>query len=149
MYAMADMKVGNVGAGRGPAQTRKTRKTSESSSAFSETLREAADTVGAESAGSVVGAAPVGGILSVQEVGDAADGRSRGLLIEYGDDLIDRLEEIRLGLLLGTISKDRLAELAHNMRQHRQESDDPVLNEIIDEIELRSEVEIAKLTRGI
>ncbi|MBT7147638.1 MAG: flagellar assembly protein FliX [Rhodospirillales bacterium] len=146
---MADMKVGNVGAGRGPTATRKNRKTSESGSAFSETLREAADTGGAEGASGVVGVAPVGGILSVQEVGDATDGRSRGLVIDYGDDLLDRLEEIRLGLLLGTISKDRLAELAQRMRQQRLESDDPTLTQIFDEIELRSEVEIAKLTRDI
>ena len=146
---MADMKISNVGAGRGPAATRKTRKSSESGSVFSETLRDAAHAGGVEGAGGVTGVAPVGGLLSVQEVGDATDGRSRGLLMEYGDDLLDRLEEIRLGLLLGTISKDRLAELAQRMRQHRQESDDPVLGEIIDEIELRSEVEIAKLTRDI
>lgn len=146
---MADMKIGNVGAGRGPAATRKASKSSASGPAFSETLRDAADASGVEGAGGVTGVTSVGGLLSVQEVGDATDGRSRGLLMEYGDDLLDRLEEIRLGLLLGTISKDRLAELAQRMRQHRQESDDPVLGEIIDEIELRSEVEIAKLTRNI
>jgi hypothetical protein len=37
--------------------------------------------------------------------------------------------------------------LAQRLRQKRQQSDDPKLNAIIDEIELRAEVEIAKLTR--
>ncbi|MAF95486.1 MAG: hypothetical protein CMM60_07000 [Rhodospirillaceae bacterium] len=32
----------------------------------------------------------------VQEVPDATDGRSRGLLKQYGDDLLDRLDELRL-----------------------------------------------------
>ncbi len=146
---MADMKVNNVGAGRGPAATRKSQKSTESNSSFSDTLREAAESGDVEGTGSVVGVASVGGLLSVQEVGDATDGRSRGLLIDYGGDLLDHLEDIRLGLLLGSISKDRLTDLAQRMRQHRQESDDPVLNEIIDEIELRSEVEIAKLTRDL
>jgi hypothetical protein len=35
------------------------------------------------------------------------------------------------------------------MRAHRRETEDPNLNEIIDEIELRAEVEIAKLTRDM
>ncbi|MAF94951.1 MAG: hypothetical protein CMM60_04265 [Rhodospirillaceae bacterium] len=37
--------------------------------------------------------------------------------------------------------------LARKLRQKRQDSDDPRLNEIIDEIELRAEVEVAKPTR--
>ena len=146
---MADIKVNNVGVGRGAASTRKTRKSADGGASFSDTLRGAAETSASTGAGGVTGVAAVGGILSVQEVDDATDGKSRGLLMNYGDDLLDRLEEIRLGLLLGTISKDRLADLAQRMRQHRQDVDDPKLNEIIDEIELRSEVEIAKLTRGL
>jgi len=39
--------------------------------------------------------------------------------------------------------------LAQSMRQQRRQSDDPQLNQIIDEIELRAEVEIAKLTRVV
>ena len=50
---------------------------------------------------------------------------------------------------MGTVSKDRLADLAQQMRQKMQEIDDPKLIEIINEIELRSEVEIAKLTRNL
>jgi hypothetical protein len=35
------------------------------------------------------------------------------------------------------------------VRAGKKKSDDPKLNEIVDEIELRAEVEIAKLTRDI
>ncbi len=41
----------------------------------------------------------------------------------------------------------KLVDIAQMMRTQRQTTDDPRLNEIIDEIELRAEVEIAKLTR--
>jgi len=64
-------------------------------------------------------------------------------------ELLDKLEDIRLGLLLGAIPKDNLSDLAHRMREKKQQVDDPGLLEIIDEIELRAEVEIAKLTRGV
>ena len=70
-------------------------------------------------------------------------------MFQYGDDLLNRLDDLRLAILDGVLSKDKLTELAHNLRQKRQNSDDPKLNEIIDEIELRVEVEVAKLTRDL
>ncbi|MDA1090901.1 MAG: hypothetical protein O3A85_11400 [Proteobacteria bacterium] len=73
----------------------------------------------------------------------------KGILLQYGNDLLSHLDGLRMAILDGVLSKDKLTELAHNLRQKRQNSDDPRLNEIIDEIELRAEVEVAKLTRGL
>jgi len=86
-------------------------------------------------------------VFAVQANADATDHRSRGLVVGYGNDLLNRLEQIRLGLLVGRISKERLQEMARRLREKRQTSDDPRLEELIKEIELRAEVEIAKLTR--
>jgi hypothetical protein len=65
----------------------------------------------------------------------------------HAEDVLDRLEALRAWILVGAMPKDKLVELAQRLRAQRQRSDDPRLNEIIDEIELRAEVEIAKLTR--
>ena len=89
----------------------------------------------------------VDGLLSVQAAQTATDHRSRGLLMSYGDDLLERLDQIRLAMLQGTMSKERLQDLARILREKRADSDDPRLNDLIGEIELRAEVEIAKLTR--
>jgi len=144
---MADMKVNGVGAGRNTASTRKTKKTSTSGGSFSDTLKGTAESMETVSAGGIGGVSSVSSIIAVQEVPDSMDERSKGLMIAYGDDLLDRLEELRLGLLLGSIPKENLADLAHRMREKKQHVDDPALKDIIDEIELRAEVEIAKLTR--
>ncbi len=146
---MADMKIGNVGAGRGAAASSKTRKTVVSGGSFSETLKETAESVEQGAVGGVGGVSSVGAIISVQEVPDSTEERSRGLLMAYGDDLLGQLDDLRVGLLTGSIPKDDLADLAHRMREKKQHVDDPRLTEIIDEIELRAEVEIAKLTRGL
>jgi hypothetical protein len=84
----------------------------------------------------------VDALLSLQEVGDAATGRSKGL--QRAGDLLDRLEEIRMGLLTGALSRENLQELARGVRQRRGETDDPKLTEILDQIELRAAVELAK-----
>lgn len=93
----------------------------------------------------VGGPAAVGGVdalLALQEVADAATGRSKGLA--RANDLLDRLDEIRHGLLMGALSRDGLQDLARAVRQQRSETADPKLGEILDEIELRAAVELAK-----
>lgn len=146
---MSDMKVDKVGGSGRTDGAKKARKSGGSGEAFAEKLRETAESVGGGGADGVGSVAQVGSILSVQEVPDSTEGRSRGLLLKYGDELLDRLDDIRIGLLVGSIPKDDLAELARKMREKRHECDDPQLNELIEEIELRSEVEIAKLTRDV
>ena len=59
--------------------------------------------------------------------------------------MLDELEQIRLGLLLGAIPRARLEQLAQMVRARREQLDDAKLIAILDEIELRAAVELAKL----
>lgn len=140
------MKVSNVGSSRsvsGPRRTQSAGKGGE----FAAQLREAA---GVEEAAAVTESSAMVGVDSIllaQGVGDATEERQRRMARQYGEDLLDKLERIRREILAGEVSKDRLMNLAQAMRAHRARTTDPYLNSIIDEIELRAEVEIAKLTR--
>jgi len=62
--------------------------------------------------------------------------------------ILDRLEDIRQGLLVGAISKPRLEELAGTIKETRESALDPVMSDILDEIELRAKIELAKLEGG-
>ncbi len=93
--------------------------------------------------GSVAPGNAVDGLLALQEVPDAADGRSKGLA--RGADLLDRLDEIRHALLRGAISRERLAELHRCVLAKKTVVDDARLGAILDEIDLRASVELAKL----
>jgi hypothetical protein len=111
---------------------------------FAENLRVEDEADTASSA--VSGASAMAGIealFALQEVPDAATERKRA--VGRGNRILDRLEDLRMGLLLGHIGRDRLAELAHLAREGSQNVADPVLREILLEIELRAEVELAKL----
>ena len=59
--------------------------------------------------------------------------------------ILDRLEDIRQGLLIGAISKPRLEELAGTIKETRESALDPEMGDILDEIELRAKIELAKL----
>ena len=92
---------------------------------------------------------PVGPVLAAQEAAPAGDDQGRRHMHRHGEDILDRLDEIRHDILIGAVPKERLANLAQLLRARRQSVDDEKLIQIIDEIELRAEVEIAKLTRKI
>jgi hypothetical protein len=87
--------------------------------------------------------AAVENLLSLQEVSDGLGGRRRG--VARGEKLLDALDELRHGLLLGTVPRGRLAALAQLAGEAAPLVDDPRLSEILGEIELRAAVELAKL----
>jgi hypothetical protein len=86
-------------------------------------------------------------VLAVQESADSTQGRARQRARERGLKMLDYLEEVRLGLLLGIVPRDKLEQLAQMVRAKREQVDDPVLTAILDDIELRAAVELAKLSR--
>lgn len=89
------------------------------------------------------GVAGIQGLLALQEVDDAAARASRGK--RRAEALLDALDELRHGLLIGAIPRDKLIELARTVQARRGGVDDPRLAEILDEIDLRAQVELAKL----
>ncbi|CAA7618598.1 flagellar assembly protein FliX [Magnetospirillum sp. UT-4] len=143
------MKVSGVGSGSPVGGTRRADKTDGKKGEFKQALVDAMDSmeeVHAAEAPSALGA--MDAVLLVQSVGDAPEREARQRMIRHGEHILDRLEDIRHGLLLGTVPESKLVELAQMVRNRRDTCTDPRLAALLDEIELRAEVEIAKLSRG-
>ena len=86
-------------------------------------------------------------IFAAQLADEGVEREARKRLMKRGETLLEKLEEIRDGLLAGSISKERLIEISRLVKDRKPECADPRLTEIIGEIELRVEVELAKLTK--
>ncbi|MGB0697387.1 MAG: flagellar assembly protein FliX [Rhodospirillaceae bacterium] len=149
------MKVEGVGPGGAPS-TRKTEKKSQTSAAFGTQLRRSmAEGEDGKTAGVELtqAAAPMDGLLALQEVdavdgvGTATDQEQRRRQAQRGEQLLDALEEVRIGLIDGAVPKAQLVDLARMVRTKREAGADRQIAAILDEIELRAEVELAKLTR--
>jgi hypothetical protein len=82
--------------------------------------------------------------LALQGVGDALTGRRRA--VKRGASMLDVLEEVKADLLVGRITPERLDILAEQLQSMRDRVD-PGLDGVIDEIELRVRIELAKLGR--
>jgi hypothetical protein len=108
---------------------------------FADSLRTGASAAPAP----VAAAAPPGGIEGLFALQEVSDPTADSQAAARGGEILDRLDELRRGLLLGQISPDRLAQLARLSRDASRQASDPRLKEVLDEIELRAEVELAKL----
>lgn len=123
-----------------PAAISRVRPNGRSGVGFADLLGEA------HAAPAVTHATPLGAaeaILALQEVGDFAERRRHAR--ERGHSMLDRLEAIRLGLLEGWIGGESLRSLQRLVSERHGDLGDPRLGEILDEIELRAAVELAKL----
>ena len=120
------------------------RASSKKGSDFSRQLVDEPAVSGAVSTNAPIGA--VDGILALQEVPTATDGRTRG--IKRGYSILDHLDDIRLGLLSGSISRKRMVDLGQEIKEARDTVIDPKLSAILNDIELRAAVELAKLEKN-
>lgn len=89
---------------------------------------------------------PVSAIAVLNEVeGVDSDGRKRQA-VNHGNEILDELENLRDGLLYGGVSVGRLERINQMLSQKREQiQDDPKLEELINEIEVRAAVELAKM----
>jgi len=142
-YVVAQiMKVEGSGNLRGSGSVRRAGKTDGSSGAsFAKQL--VGDTTAAQGVTGATGVFGVTSVLALQEVDDATARASRGKM--RAQDMLDIMEDIRHGLLAGALPAQKLMDLSRIVQSRKVQVDDPKLAEILDEIDLRAHVELAKL----
>lgn len=105
---------------------------------------------GSEAPARVASSAPVAGmtgidaILALQAVDGPLEGRKKAM--RRGKSLLDTLDEIKADLLIGRVSAERLDALSAVLGEIRERSL-PELDAVLDDIDLRVQVELAKFGR--
>lgn len=87
--------------------------------------------------------AGVDALLALQESGDALHAPRRRA-IRRGEEMLDILDDIKLSLLAGQLPKSRLSRLLSVVERQQGAFSDPRLKDVLDQIELRARVELAK-----
>ncbi len=85
----------------------------------------------------------VDALIALQEMPDPMSGRAKAA--RRGRDLLDLLDDVRDGLLDGQVSRSTLQQLVSLVGAPREGFNDPGLSAVLDEIDLRARVELAKL----
>lgn len=89
-------------------------------------------------------AAPIDALLALQAVEDPTAGRKKQ--VRRGRSLLDTLDALKADLLVGRVSDGHLNQLMALIGQARERTE-PGLDAVLDDIELRARVELAK--RGL
>jgi hypothetical protein len=103
----------------------------------------------AKTAAALTGTGPIAAvdtILALQGIEDSADQRTQG--VDHGEGLLNLLDEVRDGLLAGGIPRAMLNRLALAVGKRRESFADAKLQNVLDEIDLRARVELAKLEQA-
>ena len=97
----------------------------------------------ASSVASTASVMGVDALIALQEVGSPLERRRRS--VARAGHILDVLDGLKVALLDGELAPADLERLAHAVRQQRAATEDPKLEELLDEIETRAAVELAKL----
>ncbi|HTV28589.1 MAG TPA: flagellar assembly protein FliX [Xanthobacteraceae bacterium] len=129
--------------GSGRVESSGVRRVSKSSTSSSFSVSETSEQ---ERAVTVAGPGPIASvesILTLQGLDDSTSGRSKS--ISHGEQLLEMLDQVRDGLLAGGIPRSTLNRLANAVSRRQDGFADPKLQTVLDEIDLRARVELAKL----
>ena len=132
MRIESNLRIGNGG-------TRGASRQGGTGSAF--TVDEGAVTSRPAMASGATAAAGIDSLLALQSVEDPTLKRKKQ--VRRAAALLDTLEEIKADLLIGRVSEGRLSQLMALIGQARERGD-AQLDELLDDIELRARVELAK-----
>ena len=130
----SNQRVGNLGGRTATARS--------SSSPFF--VNDGTTTTESRPATSLAPATSLDALLALQAVEDPLLKKKK--LVRRGTQLLDTLEEMKADVLSGRVSEGRLNQLMAVLTQARDKAD-PRLDALLDDIELRARVELAK--RGL
>jgi len=137
------MKVTGAG-GVGPAVGPKAARPAGGGDGFRIAAPDAgAGTAQASSVSGVRNVMGVEALVALQDVGGPLERKRRA--VGRASRMLDALDDIKAGLLIGELSMGDLDRLRRAVRDERAHTDDPNLEAVLDEIELRAAVEVAKL----
>lgn len=140
---MAAMKIGSTTSSSATGAARGARPASEGGGFTLGGIGGAEETSAASGASGVSSVSSIDALIALQAVEGPLERRRRA--VNRGNRLLDILGEVKLGLLEGALPSASLERLSRAVREERAGIDHPELQGVLDEIDTRAAVELAKL----
>lgn len=140
------MRISSTGNNHSIQSTKKAKKTGSSSSVSFGSLLDAAETNESSPSAPVTEAqsvSTVDSMLMLQEVSE--DDLQKKKAIKQAGMTLSALEKLRDALLMGRLPEHLLNDMQRIVDTQRALTTNPLLNQVLDDIELRAAVELAKL----
>jgi uncharacterized protein YjbJ (UPF0337 family) len=141
------MKVEGPGGTQATSKTKKSGKADKADGSFRDMVTGGTESAGPSAATQSI--ATVDSLLAVQGAEDPAAGKARRRMKERADTVLNELDKIRTSMLSGTLTVGHMIDIADVVASHREKINDPALTAIMDEIDLRAQVELAKMRQSM
>lgn len=128
-------------------KTGKTKKSGKTNSSFDDMLVGAAEHVAGASP--VQSVASVDALLAVQGVDNPTERAARRRMHERGDKILQELDSLKISLLSGGLTVGQVVNIADMVASHRETINDPEMSALLDEIDLRAQIELAKIRKAM
>ena len=89
--------------------------------------------------------AGVDALLIAQAAEDSTEKQSRQRMKQRAGDILEKLQDLKTAIVMGNVTVGHMISIADVIATHRESVSDPELSVILDEIDLRAHVELAKL----
>lgn len=130
--------------------TKPKKSASEADSAgFSEAMSRAGSSEAPAQTQQSASIARVDSLLAAQSVEDPAERAARRRMRARAGNVLQELEKIRNALLSGRLTVGHIIDIADVVASHREKIFDPKLTAILDEVDLRAQIEIAKMRKAL
>lgn len=140
------MRVDGPGATEQANKLKKKQQVKGSGGGFDTYLSAAGEAEETSSASGVAELSSMSALLSLQDLNDMGEVNAKEF--KRGEDILEQLNDLRMGLLSGIIPPDKLTNLTNLIKTSQQEAIDPQLQEILKDIEVRALVELEKIHKA-
>jgi hypothetical protein len=141
------MKVEGPSKSGGTQKSGKAKSVGKTSSKFDDMLVGGTEKTSAASP--VQSVASVDALLAVQGVDNPTERAARRRMHERGDKILQQLDGLKLSLLSGNLTVGQVVNIADMVASHREKINDPDMSALLDEIDLRAQIELAKIRKAM
>jgi len=144
-YSIKVMKIDGPKSSSDVQRKKDVKKSSSSDGTFGALLSGAESPQQSAGAGLSQGIAGVDALLMAQAAEDPTERAARNRMKHRAGEILDKLQDLKISLVTGNVTVGHMVSIADVVASHRETITDPNLTEILDEIDLRANVELAKL----
>ena len=93
--------------------------------------------------------AQVSALLAAQAVEDPTERAAKKRMALRADDVLKGLDDLQSSMMHGSVTAGNMIDLADKVSAQKEKVSDPKLSALLDEIDLRAQVELAKMRKAL
>jgi hypothetical protein len=141
------MKVSGPSGPQGPSKSKGKGRAGEDGASFGSFVASGPQSAAPSQATSSI--AQLDALLAIQGAEDPAARAAKKRMRERSTTILSELDKIRMAMLGGTLTIGHMIDVADVVASHRERIMDPAMTAIMDEIDLRAQVELAKMRMAL